>query len=159
MNRILWDMAGVDGLEVAQSLFGEEVGYLAPFQSLETVVQGKECSVLRLCDRNFRIVYSGSLDRLRRPPQSCVWLKQYSWLSAVTLPIGRLPILLEKATVKAPHRLANLPDNQAVPARLNNIAVLIWRHLVQGRPAVEVHVSRTDLDRLAGILKQSKGRY
>ena len=64
MSRMLWDMAGVDGLEVAQTLFGEKVGHLAPFQSLETVVQDKDCSVLRLCDRNFRIVYPGTLHNL-----------------------------------------------------------------------------------------------
>lgn len=145
---MLWDMAGVDGLEVARSLFGEEVGYLAPFQSLETVVQGKDCSVLRLGDRNFRIVYSGTLHHLITPLPSRVWLKQYDWLSAVTLPLEQLPALLEKATVRAPHRLAGLPGHQAVPARIDDIAALIWQHPVHAKPAVELHVAQADLDRL-----------
>ena len=148
MSQMLWDMAGVDALEVAKLIFGEEVGYLAPFQSLETVVQGKACSVLRLCDRNFRIAYSGTLHHLIAPLTSRVWLKQYHWLSAVTLPIEQLPALLKKATVRAPHRLAGLSGHQAVPARIDNIATLIWRHPVQAKPAVELHVAQADLDRL-----------
>ena len=148
MSQTLWDMAGVDALDVAKSIFGEEVGYLAPFQSLETVVQGKGCSVLRLGDRNFRIVYSDTLHHLVTTLPSRVWLKQYDWLSTVTLPIEQLPVLLKKATVRAPHRLVNLPGHQAVPARIDDIATLIWRHPVQAKPAVELHMAQANLDRL-----------
>lgn len=139
----LWDIAGIDSLEVAQRLFGEAVGYLAPFQSLETVVAGQDCSVLRLCDRNFRIAYPGPLNQHIAPLQASVWIKQYSWLSAVFLPESQLSHLANQATVRPPHRLANLPNHQAVPAQLDDIAILIWRHPTQGSPTVELHTART----------------
>jgi len=157
MSQMLWDMAGVDALDVARSIFGEEVGYLAPFQSLETVVQGKECSVLRLGDRNFRIVYSDTLHHLITPLPSRVWIKQYDWLSAVTLSLEQLPALLKKATVRAPHRLAGLPRHQAVPARIDDIATLIWRHPVQAKPTVELHLAQANLDRLIKKIREPKG--
>jgi hypothetical protein len=159
----LWDIAGVDGLQVARSLFGKEVDYLAPFQSLETVVQGEACSVLRLCDRNFRVAYSGALNQpvdhlVADPPaplRASVWVKQYDWLSAIVLPLGLLPVLLAQATAKAPHRLANLPNHQAVPARLNNnTPILIWRHSPQGNPSVEIHAAKADLNRLSQTVNQ-----
>ncbi|MGB3786448.1 MAG: hypothetical protein WA949_00455 [Phormidesmis sp.] len=159
----LWDMAGVDGLEAAQSLFGEEVIYLSRFQSVETVLAGKECSVLRLCDRNFRIRYSGPLDQLITdqlitdqlitPLQHCIWIKQYSWLGTLTFPIEQLPAFIENATTRAPHRLTDLPNNQALPARFKDIPLLAWRHNIQGNPAVELHAAQTDLDRLSEQLK------
>ncbi len=151
--QTLWDMAGVDGLEAAQSLFGEEVIYLSRFQSVETVLAGKECSVLRLCDRNFRIRYSGPLDQLITPLQYCAWIKQYDWLNALTFPIEQLPTFIENATTRAPHRLTNLPNHQALPARFKDVPLLIWRHNIQGSPAVELHVAQTDLDRLSEQLE------
>ena len=77
MDNSLWDLAGIDGLAVAKYLLGEEVGHLAPFQSMETVLEGKDCSVLRLCELNFRIVYPGPLDQLIDPIQGNIWLKQF----------------------------------------------------------------------------------
>ncbi|MEM8502931.1 MAG: hypothetical protein AAF716_07235 [Cyanobacteria bacterium P01_D01_bin.1] len=147
MNN-LWDMCGADGLEVAQSLFGEEVTYLAPFQSIETGLDGEDCSVLRLCDRNFRIRYPGPLDQ-RVSLERCVWIKQYEWLGSLLFPIEQLSILVKDATVRAPHRFENLPNHQALPARFRDIPLLIWRHSIQGNPAVELHVAQTDLERLS----------
>ena len=144
----LWDMAGVDGLAVAISLFGEAAGRLAPFQSLETQVQKKDCSVLRLCDRNFRIAYPGSLNTLVTPLQANVWIKQYDWLSVVSLSSEQLPKLAEQATVRPPHRLKSLPHDQAVPAQLTDIALLIWRHTCRDTPVIDLHVAHTDVDRL-----------
>ena len=144
----LWDMAGSDALAVAQQLFGRQIGYLSPFQSIETSLEGCDCSVLRLCDRNFRIRYSNPLDRLINPLQRCVWVKQYDWLSMHSLPIEQLPTLAKMATARPPHRLANLPNNQAVPANFKGIPILIWRHSVRGEPAVELHAAATDKDKL-----------
>ncbi len=149
----LWDMAGVDGLEAAQSLFGEDVTCLSRFQSVETVLAGEDCSVLRLCDRNFRIRYSGPLDQLIAPLQRCIWIKQHDWLGALTFPLGQLPTFIENATVRAPYRLTNLPNNQALPARFKDIPLLVWRHSVQENPTVELHAARSDLARLSQQLE------
>lgn len=144
----LWDMAGVDGLAVAIALFGEAVGHLAPFQSLETVVRGEACSVLRLCDRNFRIAYPGPLDSLAVPLQAKVWVREYDWLGVVAIAPHQLPQLTAQATVRPPHRLQNLPNHQAVPAQVADIAVVIWQHTPRGVPVINLHLARKDVDRL-----------
>ncbi len=148
----LWDMAGVDGLAVTIALFGEAVGHLAPFQSLETVLAGKDCSVLRLCDRNFRIAYSGPLDSLVAPLQAQVWIREYDWLGVVAIAPHQLPQLTAQATVRPPHRLQNLPNHQAVPAQLADIAIVIWQHSPQGEPVLDLHLARTDVNRLLEIV-------
>lgn len=153
-DRKLWDIAGVDGLEVAQLIFGQKVGYLAPFQSIEATLKGQDCSVLRLCEKNFRISYSGPLDQIATPLQRRAWIKQYDWLHTLFLPIEQLPTLLKRATVRAPHRLANLPNNQAVPACLEDTPILIWRHCIAAQPTaqptaqpkVELHLPRQSAD-------------
>ena len=144
----LWDMSGVDGLEVAKSLFGENITYLSPFQSVETLLGEQACSVLRLCDHNFRIRYPGSLDQ-KVFLQRCVWVKQYDWLSSLTLPIEQLSKLTQNATVRAPHRLINLPNHQAVPARFKDIPLLVWRHNIKGTPIVELHVAKAHVASLS----------
>lgn len=156
LNRQLWDMAGNDALETAQRLFGEQVGYLSPFQSLETVVEGQDCSVLRLCDRNFRIVCPNALNSLVEPLQKCVWVKRYDWLSAVALPVEKLRAITVIATVREPHRIEQLPNNQAVPVKFpvqsQCIPMLIWQHPINGKPAVELHISATDKQKLLAQL-------
>lgn len=158
----LWDLAGPDALSVAIHVWGESVGQLAAFQSLETELQGQSCSVLRLCDRNFRILYPYSLDRcidahLKRaapfspnhtyPIHDSVqyWIKQYSWLSRLCLPAGQLLPLTQQAAVRPPHRLTNLPNHQSVPAHLptfcGEIPLLIWQHSVKGQPILELHTA------------------
>ncbi len=149
----IWDMAGKDALAVAQQLFGHQVGYLSPFQSVETVREGQACSVLRLCNCNFRISCADALDQQVATHQRGVWIKQYGWLSTLSLPIEQLSALTKTATTRAPHRLQNLPNNQAVPASFKGIPVLIWRHPIQGEPAVELHVAATDRIRLLEQLK------
>ena len=146
--RQLWDIAGTKGLEMAISLFGEAASQLGSFQSLETELEGESCSVLRLGDRNFRIAYASSKhQRLSAQLANCGF-SQHNWLSGITLPIKQLPALSQQATVRPPHRLANLPDNQAVPAQLDGIAVLIWRHVVRSHPTVDIHTATAELNRL-----------
>jgi hypothetical protein len=144
----LWDMAGVDGLHVAKLLFGDAVDRLSPFQSLETELQGEACSVLRLCDRNFRIAYPGPLDQFGVFRDRNVWIQDFAWLGAASLPIELLPNLTAQATVRPPHRLINLPNHQAVPAQIDGVALLIWRHPNQGQSALELQTARANLDRL-----------
>lgn len=137
----LWDIAGVDGLTVAKMLFNETVGYLAPFQSVETVLAGEACSVLRLCERNFRVLYAGSLPQHVTPLNYNVHVRQYSWLTTVSLPLHKLQPLIEQATVRAPHRLTHLPNHQAVPAQLDDSAFLLWRHSPKGKPTIDIHTA------------------
>lgn len=153
-DNSLWDMAGIDGLAAAKYLVGEKVGYLAPFQSMETVLEGQDCSVLRLCDRNFRFVYPGPLDQLAAPLQGNIWLKQFDWLTRMSLPINFLSQIISQATVRPPHRLEQLPDHRATPAQFQGIPLLIWQHPSQGKPSVELHVARKDLETLTLKLEQ-----
>ena len=154
MDHLLWDLAGVDGLAVARYLFGEGVGYLAPFQSLETTVQGKDCSVLRLCDRNFRIVYPGSLHQLIIPLQANIWLKQFDWLVRVFLPTNLLSTISAQAVVRPLHCLTNIPNHQAVPAQLQDIPFLIWQHPWKGQPTLELHAAKKDFENLTAKLEK-----
>lgn len=154
MEYSLWDMAGVDGLAVARHLFGKDVGYLAPFQSMETRLAGKDCSVLRLCDRNFRISYPGPLCQLIEPLQANIWLKQFDWLVSMSLPTSFLPQIISQATVRPPHRLKNSPNHQAVPAQLYGIPLLIWQHSKQGQPILELHLARKNVESLVSSLEK-----
>lgn len=141
-----WDLAGPDGLEVARALVGETVDHLAPFQSMETVLAGESCAVLRMCDRAFRLTYPGPLDQLVTPLQRQVWLKQLPWMGAVALPAQVLPHLAARATVRAPHRLEGLPLHRAVPATLGTIPVLLWHHPIGAQPALELHLAHTQIE-------------
>ncbi|NEQ55433.1 MAG: hypothetical protein F6K11_35845 [Leptolyngbya sp. SIO3F4] len=153
MNKSLWDMAGIDGLVVAKHLFGEDVGYLAPFQSMETTLQGKDCSVLRLCERNFRISYSDSLQKLIEPIQANIWLKKFNWLTSLTLSTNFLSQLISQVTVRPPHRLENIPNHQAVPVQLQDIPFLLWQHPKQGQRLLELHLACKDRERLVNKLE------
>lgn len=144
----------MDGLAAARHLFGEEVAYLAPFQSMETMLHGKDCAILRLCDRNFRIVYPGPLQPLLAPLKANVWLKQFDWLVSLFVPISLLPEITSQATVRPPHRLENIPNHRAVPAQLQGIPLLIWQHPHQGQPMLELHTARQDLKPLTNSLEQ-----
>lgn len=147
-----WDIAGIDGLQVARSLFGELVSQLAPFQSLETRVEDCACSVLRLGEGNFRIVGQGKPADLEQTLQQVetqyrVWVRQFNWLSAIVIPdsVG-LAILPEMTTTKPPYRLQGMGSDRAVPARIGNISVLTWRHTITGIPVFELHTATQDAE-------------
>ena len=153
MDNLVWDLAGVDGLAVARQLFGEDVCHLAPFQSLETTLQRQDCSVLRLCDRNFRIVYSGALHQLVGPLEANIWLNQFDWLVRLLLPTTMLATISAQATVRPPHRLINIPNHQAVPIQLQTIPLLLWQHSWQGEPTLELHAAKKDVETLTILLR------
>ncbi len=186
---VLWDLAGPDALSVALHVWGECIGRLAAFQSLETELQGQACSVLRLCDRNFRILYphpQDSLDPIDSLDQ-CIdahlkkasltssnhahpihypiqyWIKQYSWLSRLCLPASQLLPLTQQATVRPPHRLADLPNHQSVPACLSSlygeIPLLIWQHPVQRQPTLELHTAHKTFQPLLSYLSHHRIPY
>lgn len=154
-----WDIAGIDGLQVARSLFGDSVSQIAPFQSIETKVGGCACSILRLCEGNFRIVGWGRSTDLKQVLQHVatqyrVWVRQFDWLSAIVIPesVG-LAILPKIATTKPPYRLRGIGSDRAVPARIEGISVLIWRHVIAGMPVFELHTATQDTETIRNLLE------
>ena len=153
---LLWDFAGVDGLSVARALFGEAVARLSVWQSREADRDGIPCSLLRLCEGNFRLGLHGrdtgalasALEQVARGRR--VWVK--SGHRAALHVRDAVEAIIPVATVKPPHRLAGLPMNRAVPARLEDRAVLLWRHTVGGVRLVEVHMAAPDLDGVRATL-------
>lgn len=149
----LWDIAGVDGLQVARALFGEAIDRISPFQSLEALLQDQPCSVLRLCEGNFRVAWQSdsptTFAQIAHPAQQDkrVWVKQFPWLGAIAVPeSARLTRLFELAVPKPPHRLIGIQPDCAAPARIDGISVLVWRHVVADQPAFELHAATKDLD-------------
>ncbi|MBF2000076.1 MAG: hypothetical protein IGS50_23305 [Synechococcales cyanobacterium C42_A2020_086] len=146
----LYDLAGFDGLPVAQRLFGDGIQRLAPFQSAELPLSsGIPCTVLRLCENNFRVrlqeADGTALQQAFTQAQigQRVWLQSFAWLSRLTLPDG-IERLAEIAVPKSPHRIAGLQMNCAAPGRIDGVAVLVWRHSAQGQPAVDLHLAASD---------------
>jgi len=124
----LWDFAGVDGLELACEVFGPEAHKLSVYHSLEISLLGAEGSLLRLGENNFRLSHpdaSGTLTTAAAGKR--VWVKQ-STLTHLTLGVDALDRLLKISIVKPPHRLAGLPNDRAVPVRIDGSAALVWHH-------------------------------
>lgn len=129
-----WDFAGVDGLAFASSLAGETAHRLSVFQSQTITIAGETCSLLRLCEKNFRLSASQTatekIESHLKPAQNqwCVWVNRCENLGILALPDAwGMTFLQENATPKPPHRLQGLWRDRAVPARLNGTAILIWR--------------------------------
>lgn len=156
----LWDIAGVDGLQVMQSLFGDRVDRIAPFQSLEAELDRTPCSILRLCEGNFRVRWQGEaailksrLDTVITTKQ--VWVKQFSWLVSLVLPEAIDPALLAQVAIpKPPFRLQSLALHCALPARIEGIAVLVWWHPLQGKNVLELHASEQQLSQVKSLLME-----
>lgn len=157
IKTYLWDIAGVDGLQAMKSIVGEAIDRIAPFRSLESQLGGEHCSILRLCENNFRISCCGDnapiAQVLNTLSTQHVWIKKFNWLGSLILPEAALSQLLLIAISKPPHRLENLPLHCAAPARINGISVLIWRHPIAGKPALELHAAQKDLPQLQAKLQ------
>jgi hypothetical protein len=149
----LWDMAGTEALEIARLLWGDGVIRLGPWQSWETLLEGQPCSVLRLGDRSFRCACHLPLDRLIPPLRHSTWLRQLPWLASLAVSLELLPRLQTEAIVRSPHRLADLPEHRAVPALLQGLPLLIWRHPHPNQTGLELQMAQQDIDRLSQRLK------
>lgn len=142
-----WDFAGVDGLQVAKHLFGDAVDQLAPFQSAEIPFHSGHCSVLRLCEGNFRVSWQGDSAQFQQQIEQAqqgqrVWVKQLPWLSTLFLSeTAGLQHLAPIATPKPPYRLQAMPLHCAIPARIEGMSVLIWHHPVQAQPVFELQMA------------------
>jgi hypothetical protein len=156
-----WDFAGIDGLQVAQNLWGDVIGRLAPFQSTEIPSVQGHCSVLRLCEGNFRVSWQGDATGFQQQITQAqkgqrVWVKQLPWLSALFLAEATgLNYLPQVATPKPPYRLQSMPLHCAIPARIAGMSVLIWYHPVHAQPVFELQMALQHAPSIHSILVQS----
>lgn len=150
----------MDGFAFAQAVFGASVSKLAPFQSLETTLGDRPCSLLRLCENNFRLaiapevaveVETHALHTGRR-----MWLKPSTFMAAIALhPPTGIPYLSKIAVTKPIYSLTELAPNCAVPARIEDVAVLIWQHSPLNVPVVDLHVAVSQISQLRNYLRQA----
>lgn len=119
-------------MEMANAVFGRAAQKLSVYQSLETGLLGLDCSLLRISGNNFRLCTHGAsqspIEALNAAAAGKrVWVKQ-SVLTRLLLGEDALETLLKISIVKPPHRLAGLPNDRAVPVRIDGIAALVWHH-------------------------------
>jgi hypothetical protein len=154
-----WDFAGIDGLQVAKNLFGDAVGRLAPFQSAEIPFAQGRCSVLRLCEGNFRVGWQGNPKIFQQQITQArsgqrVWVKQLPWLGVLFLAEAAGSLCLPQVAIpKPPYRLQTMPLNCAIPARIAGMSVLIWHHPVNAQPGFELQMAVQHLQPICTILR------
>ncbi len=155
--HVLWDVAGIDGLQVMKSLFGEAIDRIAPFQSLETQLDSADCAVLRLCEGNFRLCSTENLgQRLQHTiAHQRAWVKQFPWIASVQTEAITLSELAAIATPRPPFRLSSLASNCAAPVRIEGRSVLVWRRGYGGREILELHTATQDVPLIASVLRQA----
>lgn len=149
----LWDFAGEDGLQAAIALFSPAVSRIAPFQSLETTFQQQPCSVLRLCENNFRVAFSTDI-----PFQAAIaalglkiWVKRCSAAVLGLPPEVGLQRLAAIATTKPMYTLTPFPRDRAVPARIDGQAILAWHHGHHGQPRLEIQTATASVEALQRV--------
>ncbi len=151
----LWDFAGRDGLQAALQVFGPEANRIAPFQSFSTSWQQQPCTVLRLCQQNFRVALpqEAALNVAIQALELNLWVKPCTTLATIFLPraegLERLPNL---ATTKPLYPLDPLPLDRAVPARIENYAVLIWHHTWDAQPYLAIQTATAQRDVLQQLV-------
>ncbi|MEL6555717.1 MAG: hypothetical protein AAFQ63_19990 [Cyanobacteria bacterium J06621_11] len=149
---VLWDFAGVDGLQAAIALFTPAISHLSPFQSLTTNFHHQPCSILRLCENNFRVALSENLDfddaiahlNLK------VWHQPYSAANLVVPTERGLALLPKIATTKPLYTLNPFPCDRAVPARINGIAILAWHYLWDNQPRLAIQTASVNSSKVHG---------
>ncbi len=178
----LWDLAGIDSLQLAKLLVSDGVTKIALFESVDFIFTGYQYSALRLGEGKFRLgLYGelgtyGGLNFEETIEQSQVglevWAKRCDKLKAteVTASYGMIGLteccaisltaccaialpqsvahdLLPKiAVVQPPHCLEELQPNFALPAKIENLPVLIWRHQLLSQPVFELHTAVQDAE-------------
>ena len=154
-DYVFWDFAGVDGLQAAIALFSPAVNRIAPFQSLTTSFDDQPCSVLRLCENNFRVALpadeTAKTRGLRRAITDLnleVWSKPCSAASFVVSPELGLARLGEISIAKPPHQLEGFMCDRAVPARIEGIAILAWHHLWCDRPTLTIQTAHSNIKKI-----------
>jgi len=159
-STFLWDIAGVDGLAVMKRLIGEECDRIAPFQSLETDLDHTPCTILRLCEANFRLRWMGDSAHLQSrlgvaTADQQVWVKQFPWLVSVPLLHGiSVEQLSGVAIARVPFSVEYLGMDCAAPVRIGRHGCLIWRHSIQGRAVIELHSALQTIQELKGTVPE-----
>ncbi len=153
-GHFLWDFAGMDGLQAAIALFTPAIAHRAPFQSLTAQFEQQPCSVLRLCENNFRVALPEpmALGDAITALELNVWVKPCpaaTLLLPVDLGLERLRAI---ATTKPMYTLNPFPCDRAVPARINGLAILAWHHLWQGQPRLEIQTAQGQVKALQQAL-------
>lgn len=144
----LWDVAGIDALQLVRLLCSDAVAKLALFQSLDVIFTGYQYSVLRLGEEKFRLsLYGelgdyGGLTFLETIAQSQIGLQ----VSAKFCDQIKAIALKASCADNAPHSLARLQSNRAAPTRVEGFQVLIWRHQLLSQPVLEFHARVGDAD-------------
>ncbi|MGB3493407.1 MAG: hypothetical protein WBA57_11805 [Elainellaceae cyanobacterium] len=181
-DRVLWDFAGIDGQWVARHLFGDIAVQIAPFQSASVVLPERPSpevcgSLLRLCEANYRVELPAAIDlsRIVGMLKAKVWIKVSSLtpvkgsagsarsLEAQPDAKGRMAMLIvpdewgcthipRLATTKPLYSLHPLPLERAAPARIDDKAVLIWRHQWNGKSCFQIQTAEKDKEAIATIL-------
>ncbi|MEL6225228.1 MAG: hypothetical protein AAFR31_21580 [Cyanobacteria bacterium J06627_8] len=144
----LWDFAGVDGLQAAIAFFTPAINHIAPFQSLTTTFNQQPCSVLRLCENNFRVMLPTKVafDQAIAALEINVWCKLCPAATLVIPPDLGLEQLPQIATTKPIYTLNPFPCDRAVPARIDGMAILAWHYLWQESPRIEIQTAWANID-------------
>ena len=156
-NYHLWDFAGVDGLQVAITLFSPAMNHIAPYQSLPVDFNQQSCAVLRLCERNFRVALPTDMhfDQVVANLGFNAWVKPCHTAILCLPAILGIERLTQIATTKPLYSLNPFPINAAMPARINNIAILAWHHLWRGQPQLALQTAVTDYEAIQLALLSS----
>lgn len=153
-DTFLWDFAGVDGLQAAIALFTPAISRLAPFQSLTAEFDHQPCSVLRLCDNNFRVALPGPMSFDATFEAAIAALPLNIWVKPCPAAVLVLPVdfglarLSAIATIKPIYRLSPFPCERAVPARINGLGILAWHHCWRGQPRLEIQTAQANIQRI-----------
>jgi hypothetical protein len=155
----LWQVKGIDSLQLVKRLVSNVVTKIALFQSIDFIFTGYQHSVLRLGDGDFCLgLYGelgtyGGLNFEEAIAQAKIGLQVEAKSTEISVfalsQAAALDLLPQIATVQPPHRLEELSPNCAMPAIIDENPVLIWRHQLLSQSVFELHTT-------VGILKQSK---
>ncbi|NEQ24110.1 MAG: hypothetical protein F6K28_34295 [Microcoleus sp. SIO2G3] len=165
----LWELAGVDGLQLVKRLASDVVEKISPLQSLDFIFTGYQYSVLRLGEGNFRLGLYGDLGTygglnfeeaiasVRIGLQ--VWAKPCGAMQTMAIPEATaLDLLPQIAVVKPPHHLEDLPPNCAVSATIHEIPILIWRHRLLSEAVFELHTALQDAKTITRAAAQARSQ-
>lgn len=136
-------------------------------------------ALLRLCEANYRVALPPDIDlgQVVSPQHDRVWVRRSSQThpkteaiheatqtsdSPVSAPY-KMAILIvpdewgcvhlpQIATTKPLYSLDALPVNCAAPARIEDKAVLVWRHLWNGNPCFQLQTAVKEKEAIATIL-------
>jgi len=165
----LWELAGVDGLQLVKRLASDVVEKIAPFQSIDFIFTGYQYSVLRLGEGKYRLGLYGDLGtygglNFEEAITSAkiglqVWAKPCDTMQTLAIPEATaLDLLPRIAVVKPPHHLEELPPNCAVPATIQEIPTLIWRHRLLSEAVFELHSAVQDAETIGRAAAQTRSQ-